>query len=122
MTRACFSLGCRNVTEFLHVTSAVAFTLTAPFASAGVAFDVRIRGFLEQEMTEWLHAGASAGMPLRCQLVFDFSVFDAGVWNSVMASHMIDDLRALAVSGTVDVSAQQFRDAMSAMEQFITSD
>ena len=67
-------------------------------------------------MTRWLHAGAAAGMPLRCQLVLDYAVFDAAIWNSVMAECIIHDVAALPAGVG---SEQQRHRAMRVLQDLI---
>ena len=90
--RCCCTIGAANITKFIDVPGGVEATLSAPYPGAGVVFDGRARGYAVNDMTRLLHAGVAAGMPRRLQLVFDYSVFDAEIWNAVMAELTIQEL------------------------------
>ena len=67
MARSCFTLGCRNKSEFLDLFGRTLIKLKAPYPAAGVVFDGRARGVLRNKLQPVLHAGTSSLMPVRFQ-------------------------------------------------------
>lgn len=93
--RCCFTLGTENVTRLGDAAGRTLLTLRAPYPNAGVAMDVRVRGFNPDGVTRLLHAGGQ-NMPTRFQMVFDWAVFNPCIWNSEMAAMQLEELGTAA--------------------------
>lgn len=110
--RLLVTVECPNVTQLCDPRGRWEYTAQALSPGAGIGLAVGVRGFDELAHTRLLHAGGvefldGKPVPLRDQLVFNFSVFDEVAWNAIMDRFRLDDIMADPRLDLSDVKHQQ---------------
>jgi hypothetical protein len=84
-------LGSATKTLFADVKGMSLLTAEVPCVGGGLSFHGHVRAATPGKEQPLLHAGAGAGMPCRLQMVLNWAVFEARVWNRTMANFLLQD-------------------------------